>query len=219
MAPDDTNPFQVGDIVKLGPAPVYGHVASHLVHGTLYVVSSVHYEGRHKEFMDLEGVPCRWNSGRFVLVAKASPPSIAADPTNPKDAIGSHKVSLSLWPAVATAQGALALMDGARKYGRANYRVAKVRASIYVDAAMRHLACWNEGEEIALDSGVTHLGHALACLAILVDAQSCETLVDDRPYPGGFLGTTEGTNQVAQMISGAPRTATHDWTRADVVNS
>lgn len=107
-------------------------------------------------------------------------------PTNPKDAIGSDKLPLHLFPAVARAEGALALLDGAMKYGRMNWRVAGVRASIYYDAACRHLDAWFEGEDAADDSGVTHLGHALACLAILVDAKAAGMLRDDRAYPGGY---------------------------------
>ena len=103
-------------------------------------------------------------------------------PTNPKDIIGSAKLPLHLWPTTATILGALALMDGALKYGRSNWREAGVRATIYVDAARRHLDAWLEGEDDADDSSVPHLGHALACIAILIDAQAHGKLVDDRLY-------------------------------------
>ncbi|WP_414444621.1 dATP/dGTP diphosphohydrolase domain-containing protein [Burkholderia sp. 22PA0106] len=106
---------------------------------------------------------------------------------NPKDSIGSSKLPFHLWPETASALGALALLDGALKYGRSNYRAAPVRASIYYDAARRHLAKWFEGEETDPDSGVPHLGHVLACLAILVDAGAAGTLIDDRNAPGGYL--------------------------------
>lgn len=105
--------------------------------------------------------------------------------TNPKDAIGSQKLPLHLWPTTATAMGCLGLMDGALKYGRANWRSAGVRASIYFDAANRHLAAWFEGESADPDSGLPHLAHALACLAIIVDAEAAGLLVDDRQIPGG----------------------------------
>lgn len=82
--------------------------------------------------------------------------------------------------------GALGLLDGALKYGRTNWRATPVRASIYVDAARRHLAAWYEGEDADRDSGIPHLGHALACLAILVDADACHTLLDDRQFQGGY---------------------------------
>ena len=107
-------------------------------------------------------------------------------PTNPKDAIGSNKMPVHLWPETATLLGSLALLDGALKYGRSNFRAIGVRSSIYYDAARRHLTAWFEGEDLDPDSGVPHLGHALACLAILVDAEAAGKLNDDRMAPGGY---------------------------------
>jgi hypothetical protein len=83
------------------------------------------------------------------------------------------------------AHEACALLDGDLKYGFRNWRRKNVRARIYIDAALRHLQAWAEGEEIAEDSGVHHLGHARACLGVLLDAQACGALCDDRA-PGEF---------------------------------
>lgn len=108
-------------------------------------------------------------------------------PTNPKDAIAIlTKPPLHLWPASATALGCLALLEGMLKYGRSNWRKSGVRASIYKDALDRHMSAWFEGEELDPGSGVPHLGHALACIAIIVDAQAAGKLVDDRQFPGGY---------------------------------
>lgn len=107
-------------------------------------------------------------------------------PTNPKDFIGSTKMPYHLWPNTATMLGTLALLDGAAKYGRSNWRHAGVRASIYYDAARRHLDAWFEGEDKTTDSGVDHLGHALACIAIIIDAQAAGKLNDDRMIAGGY---------------------------------
>lgn len=101
-------------------------------------------------------------------------------PTNPKDIIGSDKVPLHLWPTTATIYGAMGLLDGALKYGRANFRAVGVRASIYYDALNRHLNLWFEGEDIDPDSGLPHMAHVLACAAILVEAQVKGNLTDDR---------------------------------------
>lgn len=117
--------------------------------------------------------------------------------TNPKDGIGATKLPLSLVPPVAIAHASLAHLDGACKYGKWNWRIAGVRASIYIDAALRHITAYNEGEEIAADSGVHHLGHALACLNILLDAASVGKLIDDRP-PSGFIDS-ELTKRVASI--------------------
>lgn len=104
-----------------------------------------------------------------------------ATTTNPKDLIGNTKVSISKFPVIGTIMGAMAMMDGAAKYGPYNWRDKEVIASIYIDAAKRHLDCWFEGQETASDSKVHHLGHAIACCAILLDAQAKNKLVDDRP--------------------------------------
>jgi hypothetical protein len=109
---------------------------------------------------------------------------------NPKDAIGSGKLPLHLWPTTATAMGCVALLNGALKYGRSNWRKVGVRASIYVDACHRHLAAWFEGQQCD-EEGVPHLASALACLAILVDCESAGLLKDDRQYPGGHLELIE----------------------------
>lgn len=107
-------------------------------------------------------------------------------PTNPKDIVGSDKLPIHLWPETATALGCLALLDGALKYGRANFRSVGVRASIYTDATKRHINAWFEGEDFDPDSGLPHLAHALACLAIIVDASAADKLNDDRQIKGGY---------------------------------
>lgn len=107
------------------------------------------------------------------------------DLTNPKDLIGVNKVSMSQVPPIAIAHEACAMLDGTLKYGFRNYREKQVRASIYVDACLRHLMAWFDGEDKAGDSGIHHLGHARACLGIILDAEANGTLVDDRvkgPY-------------------------------------
>lgn len=106
--------------------------------------------------------------------------------SNPKDIIGSDKLPIHLWPTTATAFGSLALLDGALKYGRTNYRAVGVRASIYYDALNRHMNAWFEGQNDDNDSGLPHLSHALACIAILVDAQAAGKLNDDRVYSAKY---------------------------------
>src|ERR1700753_1576872 len=85
-------------------------------------------------------------------------------PVNPKDGIGSTKLPLHLWPASATAHGSLALLNGALKYGRANWRGTEVRASVYVAACMRHLSEWLEGQNVDGDSGLPPVAQPRASL-------------------------------------------------------
>lgn len=121
-------------------------------------------------------------------------------PSNPKDLIGSDKLPLHLWPTTATALGCLGLLDGMLKYGRSNFRVVGVRASIYFDAAQRHLFAWWEGEDNDPDSGLPHLAHLLACIAIIVDAKAAGKLEDDRMVVGGYRKlVTELTPYVARL--------------------
>jgi len=124
-----------------------------------------------------------------------------AETTNPKDLFGIEKVSITKLPPVAVLHAAHAMMNGASKYGPYNWRDKKVVAAIYIDAALRHLLSWFEGEEIAQDSGVHHLGHAMACAAILLDAQSTGNLLDDRPGRGHFTETLQQLNDTIKTRS------------------
>lgn len=125
---------------------------------------------------------------------------MSSKPSNPKDAIGCDKLPVHLWPNTATAMGAIGLLNGALKYGRTNWRVAGVRSSIYYDACRRHLDAWFDGEEVDPDDQVPHLAAALACLAIIVDAQAAGKLADDRAFPSGLRGlVTELTPHVARL--------------------
>jgi hypothetical protein len=127
------------------------------------------------------------NMDDLVLDLKPLQPVAAGSKaTNPKDLIGSDKLPLHLWPTTATAMGCIGMLNGMLKYGRTNFRVAGVRATIYIDAALRHLGAWLEGEECDPDDGVPHLAAALSCLAILVDARAAGKLNDDRMVAGGY---------------------------------
>ena len=104
---------------------------------------------------------------------------------NPKDRAASAKIDISLFPPVALIHGAHAMMDGAEKYGPYNWREKRVKARVYLSAAIRHILDCLDGEDQAADSGVLHLGHAIACCAILIDAMETGTLIDDRPEKKG----------------------------------
>jgi hypothetical protein len=105
-----------------------------------------------------------------------------ADP-NPKDAIGRLKPGIHTIPPAALLHLGLAMTDGAAKYGLTNWRAHPVLASIYYDAAFRHLASWWDGEPHARDSKVHHLAHVMACCAILIDAEINGCLIEDKPIP------------------------------------
>src|SRR6185503_16391068 len=98
---------------------------------------------------------------------------------NPKAAIGAMKVPLHLVPPSAKHFLALALKDGAKKYGPYNWRDAGISLSTYKAAAERHWDALWDGEDIAQDSMVHHLAHAMACAAIALDALTIGKLIDD----------------------------------------
>jgi hypothetical protein len=108
-----------------------------------------------------------------------------AKDTNPKDTIGVTKLPLGIVPATALAEESLAFLNGALKYGKSNWRNCGVRASIYLDAAARHIRAWEDGEEVDAE-GVPHLGSARACLGIIIDSRACGKLNDDRPPSVGL---------------------------------
>lgn len=116
--------------------------------------------------------------------------------SNPKDAIGITKAPISTVSFPVMAELGVAMLEGALKYGKHNYREIGVRASVYIDAAInRHLGPWIEGQDIDPDSGLSHLVKAMACLMIMRDAQMRGKLVDDRP-----VGTAEYLPVLNQMV-------------------
>lgn len=102
-------------------------------------------------------------------------------PSNPKDAFGIKKAGLSSVPTPVLWELGVAMTEGACKYGRHNYRVIGVKASVYYDACLRHVGAWWEGEDTDPDSGLSHITKAIASLAVLRDAMIRGNWVDDRP--------------------------------------
>lgn len=102
-------------------------------------------------------------------------------PSNPKDNVGSRKPGIGTIPVPVLLEVGLALKEGALKYGAHNWRVIGVRASVYYEAAFRHLGAWWEGEDIDPDSGLSHITKAIACLTVFRDAMIQENWTDDRP--------------------------------------
>ena len=119
-----------------------------------------------------------------------------ADSVNPKDSLGSLKVSFDVCPQVAYIYWAMAMMDGDVKYGIVNWRNKAVLASVYTNAIRRHLMAYCAGEDLDVDpvSGavVPHLGRIMACCSILADAQASGNLIDDRRAGDAALTVLKG---------------------------
>ena len=102
--------------------------------------------------------------------------------TNTKAAVGTKKPRFySGLPANVTKEVSIGMMEGAMKYGRHNYRIAGIRASVYVDATIGHLLDYWEGQDIDPDSNLHHITKAIASLYVLRDAQMMNMCEDDRP--------------------------------------
>lgn len=114
----------------------------------------------------------------------AMKPNPQKESTNPKDRFGREKPDITSIPPAALIHEALAMQNGASKYGPYNWRAKTVAARVYLAAACRHIMSYLDGEQNASDSGIHHLGHARASLGIVLDAESMGTLVDDRPIAG-----------------------------------
>lgn len=111
-------------------------------------------------------------------------PKPAADEANPKDRLGIKKPPLELVPAAGIIHEAMAFKLGAIKYTAYNWRSKKVRAMIYLGAALRHIQSVIDGEDVDPESKGHHLGHARACLGIYLDGMETGNLIDDRPPKG-----------------------------------
>jgi hypothetical protein len=125
---------------------------------------------------------------------------------NPKDKAARTRPPLSCIPCPVLFEVGAALYEGARKYGRHNWRTIPVDASVYYDAAMRHLMAFWEGEDIDPDSGVHHISKAIAGLIVLRDAQMGCTARDDRPpkrTPGWLADVQRRVAWVAENVKGA----------------
>lgn len=96
------------------------------------------------------------------------------------------------------------MLEGALKYGRHNYRIAGVRASVYYDATKRHLDAWWEGEDLDPKSRINHITKAISSLTVLRDAMLRGNWVDDRPPRSSDSWLEELNEKAAALIDAYP---------------
>lgn len=123
--------------------------------------------------------------------------------SNPKDVLSSQKFSLEAVPPTVLAYLGLAMMEGALKYGKFNWRETGASANVYCYAAIRHIQCFLLGEDIDPDSEIHHLIKAMASLAVISDAAIDENtgglgdfFVDDRTD----IMNIEELNRIAKSL-------------------
>lgn len=103
---------------------------------------------------------------------------------NPKDAAALNRAPLHLVPAAGEIHAAVATRQGAIDYGPYNWRETPISMMEYLGALKRHIDRCIDGEDVDPKSGAHPLGHVIATSAIILDAQECGMLIDDRPEPG-----------------------------------
>lgn len=110
-------------------------------------------------------------------------------PVNPKGTFKGNSVSfkgndapVGLIPSIMLFEMGRAMKDGAEKHGGAfNWRSGETQKLMYhCNAAIGHILQFVDGENVASDSGISHLAHANAQLAIALDKVKCRLDVDDR---------------------------------------
>ena len=89
------------------------------------------------------------------------------------------KPDLSLLPVEFLNEVAFAMMYGETKYGRYNFTGGMAWHRL-IAACLRHVYAFAAREELDKESGVSHLGHAAACLLMLTVYQSRNLGTDTR---------------------------------------
>ena len=89
------------------------------------------------------------------------------------------KPQISLIPAEAIEGCAAALTFGANKYGKHNFRDG-MHYSRLLDACMRHILAYLRNEDLDPESGLSHIHHAMANLAMLEYQTKHHPEMDDR---------------------------------------
>ncbi len=134
---------------------------------------------------------------------------------DPKGQAGSLKAPLGLVPPYAMEQTSWVHKLGADKYGPWNWRETGVCASTYVNAILRHLNAWRDGESLDPESGITHLAHIACSANILMDAEVCGKLQDDRNKRPTNDETEEGSLVVGELLTVSEFADILKWIRGE----
>jgi hypothetical protein len=89
------------------------------------------------------------------------------------------KPPISLLDRHALEQIASVMDFGAHKYGRHNWR-GGIKYSRLLDAALRHLMAFNDGEDLDNETKLSHIAHAGCCIMFLLWMEKERKDLDDR---------------------------------------
>lgn len=91
-----------------------------------------------------------------------------------------EKLDLTLMPPEALEGIVRAMTYGLKKYGRNNYRLSGMAWLRLAAACLRHVFAWIGGEDNDPDSGLSHIDHAQASLAMLAFQMKAHPESDNR---------------------------------------
>lgn len=148
----------------------------------------------------------------MTKMAEAIDVAALRDSMNPKDSVGAMKISFGVCSGVAHVYWAIAMMDGASKYGEMNWRNKHVKMSVYLDAAERHLKALRAGEDLDVDpvtgAVAPHTGRMMACCSIIEDARASGNLVDDRCFNDQTANVLKALTQTNYKVASLALTRT-----------
>lgn len=107
---------------------------------------------------------------------------------NAKFGAGAKKPSVAEIPPISILHLGEVMTGGAEKYGPFNWREGGVDVRTYYNAAQRHLLSMWDGEWADKESGQPHAAHIMACMAIILDAESISVLEQNGPSVKGISG-------------------------------
>lgn len=107
--------------------------------------------------------------------------NLAKSKVSAKEAVkfDTGKPPLSLISRMALEEEAKVMEFGKQKYGTHNWR-AGMDFSRLMDAALRHMYAFADGEDVDKETGLSHLAHARCCMAFLLEYQGVKIGTDDR---------------------------------------
>ena len=91
----------------------------------------------------------------------------------------SGKPPISLISTKALIEEAKVMAYGEKKYGRDTWRGGFAYSRL-LDAALRHILAYNDGEDKDAETGISHLAHARCCLGFLLEQEVTHKELDDR---------------------------------------
>ncbi len=104
------------------------------------------------------------------------------DGGQPAQKFDGGKPPLGLLSTVAMNEIAQVMAFGAQKYSAHQWR-AGMDWQRLIDAALRHITAFNDGEDLDPESGLSHMAHAACCVMFLLEYERTHREFDNRYHP------------------------------------